>query len=90
VITGCYDLMLYCDVPDCNRGNYGGGSTPGQHAYGAGHGEFTAETGASCRKQAKKRGWKLNLRTGAAICPLCAKEGKKAPKQVTIRGSGPT
>lgn len=67
-IVGCYSLDLYCDgEPDCQNGSclHTGGS-PGQ---------YSAETGSECRRQAREDGWILNLQEQTAVCPKCAKKG---------------
>lgn len=61
--VGCYSLDLYCDCEHKEP------SRLFPHVY-------TAETGARCRRQAKNDGWKL-LRKNLAICPECAKDGKR-------------
>lgn len=66
MIVGCYSLALYCDGPGCL-------------VRREGDGVFTAETGAECRREARKRGWRLNLRAGTALCPQCVKNGKRVP-----------
>lgn len=60
MIVGCYCLDLYCDNELAHTKNY---ATRRE--------QFTAETGGECRQQARKRGWKLNITTGKAICPAC-------------------
>lgn len=65
MITGCYDLHLYCDGFGCVDGDYGVRADE----------EFTGdETGSRARARARKRGWKL-LRGGHALCPSCVKRG---------------
>lgn len=63
MIAGCYSLDLYCDalVP---------------HALGAFPAQYTAETGAVCRDEARADGWRIHLRYNLAICPKCAKAGQ--------------
>lgn len=61
---GCYSLDLYCNGKPCKDPRYFGGTQ-----------EFTAESGGDCRRQARKKGWKLNLSTNECFCPYCT--GKK-------------
>lgn len=64
MIVGCYCLDLYCDNKLCKDPRWDGG-----------HAEFTAEQGGDCRKQARSKGWSLNLTTNESFCPYCT--GKK-------------
>ena len=57
--VGGYTLDLYCD-----RENPA-------HEYKEFPHQFTYETGATCRRVARKKGWILR-RNGQAICPKCA------------------
>jgi hypothetical protein len=67
MIVGCYDLNLYCDEP-------GHKPRPAQDGADA---EYCAETGGECRRDARKAGWKLQMRNSRAICPTCAKQMKR-------------
>ncbi len=58
-----YTIDLYCDGP-------------GPHPHGAFPVTFFDESGAKARRAARDSGWRLNMRTGRALCPKCAKEGK--------------
>jgi len=66
MIVGSYTLELYCDAP---------ASDPLHARYQGcdGQAEYTAETGAACRRQARIAGWKLK-RDGTCVCPQCRKE----------------
>jgi len=65
MIAGCYSLHLYCD-------NYDYASvTRGGHEFEEFPHEFTAELGSTCRADARKLGWKFNIRKGEATCPKC-------------------
>ena len=68
--AGCYTLDLYCDNPDCDRKGFG----PDQ---------YTAETGATCRRNARQRGWLITA--DRQLCPACS--GKKPKPKTTSRGS---
>lgn len=73
MITGCYDMHLYCrhenlplsyvmDYEDCPLGH---------HRYGEFPHQFTGRTEGDCKAQARKRGWKFSK--GDATCPRCAR-----------------
>lgn len=62
MIVSGYSLNLYCDAPGCPRGQ----------AHGMG--EYTGETGARCRADARRDGWQLHL---DGTC-LCRKHADKA------------
>lgn len=69
MITKGYTLDLYCDrytsaVLGCNG-----------HDYGEFPHQFFDELGSRCRAAARKAGWKVNYKTGSAICPKCAALG---------------
>lgn len=72
---GAYGLDLYCDGAIGPQVHHG---APGELADSLGHrwGEFphqyTAETGAECRRQARVAGWILR-KDGRAFCPRCAR-----------------
>jgi hypothetical protein len=59
-IIGCYSLDLYC----CRKNP--------AHKHSEFPHNYTAETGGECRKDARKDGWKLNLRDQTAVCPKCS------------------
>lgn len=63
MIAGCYLLHLYCDS---GLDHTWAEMSKFPH-------EYTAETGAECRKEAKAAGWKLNP-DRTAICPKCVKK----------------
>lgn len=63
MIVGGYDLQLYCDR-----------ESPA-HGYKEFPHQFSSEFGHRARRNARRAGWKLNLRDGTAICPKCS--GKK-------------
>jgi hypothetical protein len=56
---GCYLLDLYCQWENP------------EHKYNEFPHQFTAEKGSTCRKEARKKGWKFS--DGFATCPKCAK-----------------
>lgn len=67
MIAGCYTLDLYCqhfmkvrDILDDKT-----------HVYGEFPHQYTDERGSVCRQMARSEGWKLNLKTGEALCPKC-------------------
>lgn len=64
MIVGCYSLDLYCDHPD--GGQYRCTNWPGQ---------WTGTTDRNCYAQARRAGWKLDLRQRQVLCPAHAKEG---------------
>ncbi len=65
MIVGCYTMDLYCanwhdkDPSTCV------GVSPGYAP------QFTGQTEAQCKRQARKAGWKFSR--WDAICPACAK-----------------
>ena len=68
MIAGCYDLHLYCDGLGCEAGRYR------QRAEI----EVIHEHGATCRRRARKVGWRLFVRTGQCLCPSCVARGAEA------------
>lgn len=65
-MIGCYTLDLYCQHREAKG-----------HARLYGPDQFTAETGAECRRDARRRGWKLNMQTHEATCPKCMNHVRK-------------
>ncbi len=64
MIVGGYTLHLYCDFKD--------------ESFGHGRpGEFAGETKGHAFRDALRSGWKIDLKAGTALCPNCAKEGRK-------------
>lgn len=59
--AGCYTINLYCD------NDWAHPCEPDQKTPSA---EYVGETGAECRKQAKRDGWKFH-RDGCHTCPEC-------------------
>lgn len=53
MIVGCYTMHLYCGNPACKTMRHHEGST----FMIAAMGEFTGETAAACRRQARRWGW---------------------------------
>jgi hypothetical protein len=66
-IAACYDLLLECDVPGCDNGEYGARRQA----------EYTGEFGSNCRKRARKAGWWFDWKNGLCACPPCAKAGHR-------------
>lgn len=66
MIAGAYSLHLYCD------------NESDDHAYKEFPHEYVDEFGSSCRRRARKAGWKL-YRDGRAICPKCNMKKKANP-----------
>lgn len=80
MIVGGYVLHLYCDDP--------------QHAERVGwqpqnHDEVIGEAGGECRRVARRRGWRLDLEHGTAVCPACTRAARAtpAPSPATDPGS---
>ncbi len=69
MIVGCYTLDLYCDTPECENGR--AVHTSNSDGIASAPATFTAEHGSECRKDARRAGWRLELREGLAWCPLC-------------------
>lgn len=66
-IVGCYTLDLYCDREgDCV-----------EEYPRSPQDQYNAESGGEARQQARRNGWRLNLKAGTAICPHCRAEGYK-------------
>ncbi len=59
MIEGQYILHLHCDMPNLKH-------TQDEFPY-----RFTGVTDGECRRDARLKGWKLNTKTGIAICPKC-------------------
>lgn len=60
MIACCYNLRLTCD----NRS---------AHVLPFSR-EYNDEYGSRCRQEARRDGWKFDIKTGAALCPKCTKE----------------
>ncbi len=71
MIVRGYTLDLYCDLvgDDCFHDTLRFPHT------------FFGATWAETSQAAKKCGWKLDKKKGTAVCPKCAKAGKKLPKE---------
>jgi len=70
MLVGCYTLDLYCDNADCTDTRDG----PWQ---------YCAETGATCRREARDAGWIIT--DEKQICPKCS--GKKRKPRKLSRNS---
>lgn len=57
-VVGCYSMDLYCD-----------GENPA-HTYKEFPHCYTAQLGSTCKKNARKAGWRF-LKDGRAYCPKC-------------------
>lgn len=68
--AGCYTLDLYCD-------RWAGRHDP-VHGFGRPHAQFNGRTFAECARQARRRGWRLHLRTQTATCPRCTRPAEAA------------
>lgn len=75
MIAGCYLLDLYCDNYDETVLGCKG------HKFDEFPHQFTDEIGSRCRTMARKKGWRVNYKTGAATCPKC----NKPPNPVVSR-----
>lgn len=66
--VGCYSLDLYCDAdsPD--------------HAFEEFPHQFTAQDGGTCRRDARRDGWKLGRMHVSDDRDLCPKCSGKRPK----------
>lgn len=67
MIAACYDLQLYCDNPGCTHGRFNE----------RGHAEYTDELGSTCRRNARRNGWWIDMKTGCCACPPCARSGAR-------------
>lgn len=65
MIVGGYTLDLYCDEPGCPNGR----SSYSSDGMGRKPWTFFSETGADCRKAARRDGWTLRLQDSTAWCP---------------------
>lgn len=77
MIAGCYSLDLYCDNVDHKAPAW---PDKRGHQWGEFPHQYTGEFGADCMARAKLAGWKINRKTGAALCPNC---NPASPKFVT-------
>ncbi len=68
MIVGCYCLDLYCDNDHSYKDGRG---IDGIHAHNEFPHSYTAEMGATCRRNARRNGWKLK-HNGFALCPKCS------------------
>lgn len=71
MIVGGYSLHLYCDV----GGDPYAKNCPNKPWHGKPT-EFDGKSKHDTYTQARRQGWKINVE-GRAICPKCAKEGRK-------------
>lgn len=72
MIVGCYTLDLYCDNVEagtCKRDK--------ELRWPLFPDNFTDERDSTCRKKAREFGWRINEKTGIAICPECIAKKKK-------------
>lgn len=83
--AGAYALDLYCDNEDPDR--KGALTDKFGHMYNEFPHQFSAETGAECRKAARKKGWIIKS-DGTAICPKCS--GKKTPSNAELKRGATT
>jgi hypothetical protein len=72
-IVGGYTLALYCE--NSSFSEFSVYKDLGGHKYNEFPHEFITETGSHARALARKRGWKLDLKTRQAFCPECVKKG---------------
>lgn len=72
MIVGGYTLDLYCRY---GRTSAGSGASDIHHLKTPESAQFTGESFADCKKQAKRKGWRFVTRDGHkdTICPSCAK-----------------
>ena len=73
-VAGCYDLALACDGADCAKRHRMSGKG---HQYTPLTANYNHEQGASCRRMARKAGWKFDEVEGWAYCRLCVAEAPK-------------
>lgn len=62
-IVGGYVLDLYCDYQNPD------------HVYLEFPWQYVTEFGWTCRAEARRDGWQLDLRKGLARCPKCVRAG---------------
>lgn len=74
MIVGGYSLHLYC-----SRAN-------AEHGFNEFPHQFTGETGPECRAEARKIGWKLDMKSHTAVCPKCARKAAKRAQRA--KGGG--
>lgn len=70
MLAGGYSLHLYCDNESARDVGHDAAAKPGEHRYDEFPHQFTAETGAQCRREAVRRRW-LFTRDGKHYCPRC-------------------
>lgn len=73
MIVGCYSIHLYCD----NAENLHG-TGDDEHDFHEFPHEFTGETRGECMKEARRRGWLINLSADKALCPKCSGKNRRA------------
>ena len=73
MIVGCYDLHLYCDANGCPLTKEL--KMPRQ---------YTGPTLGYCLRDARKDGWRVNVRKDKAICPKCS--GKRQKSSPVLHG----
>ena len=73
MIVSGYSLELYCDNENGRRLT----NQHPNHEYGEFPHVYTGERGSTCRKMARKSGWKLDLENGEAYCPKCNSKEQK-------------
>lgn len=80
MIVGCYTLDLYCETEGCpmSRCTRSGEDMRAPASY-------NDELGSTCRRRARRDGWRLDLREGTALCPKCADEKRKREKAIRDR-----
>jgi hypothetical protein len=76
MIVGGYSLDLYCDIVEPMNGEV---TDALGHRFDEFPHAFFAETGATARADARRKGWRLDRGQGLAMCPRCTKAGRKLP-----------
>ena len=74
MIVGCYSLDLYCDnfdlMKDQVEDSYG-------HRYDEFPHQFTGYSRPECVRNARHRGWIVNIPANKAYCPGCVKKHRR-------------
>jgi hypothetical protein len=73
---GIYTLDCYCD-----RGDW----SVKPHVWAEFPHQYTAELGTTCRKAARKDGWRLDYRNDLFLCPKCNPYSKKYQLHTLLR-----
>lgn len=81
MIVGCYSLDLYCENFDIAKDQ---AEDELGHKYNDFPDQFTGHSRAECVRNARRRGWIVNISGGKAYCPMCVKNRKHTAQKSQI------